>query len=899
MVARRWEPGQLEALRAAVDNAAAGRTTVVVIEGEAGLGKSSLLEQLTELAAGFAVVSGEGVESSTAEPYGMLARCGVDLAVSGGGRLGPELAAQRLRELIDAHPGPTLLIVDDAQWADPESIEVIVDVVARAMGDPLLVAIGTRPVAPDGSPRWAARPDRLTRVDLTGLGRAAAVDLIHELRPEIDTDTADAVWRHTGGNPLYLTLLVQEYGRELARMPVLPAPAAFAATVAAKLARLPGDCVEVAQAVAVLGAGWVSMLDVAELSGLGTVVDAMQRLLDDGLLQLRRATPVDTVRIPHGLIRAAVYQDTPIARRQALHAAAAGIVTGRAAVLDHRVAASGRYDEELAVDLEAYARGLHQQLSHRLAAYYWRAASALSRRPAERERRWLEALFETVLSGDRAGVRAELPEVAQAEDAGRRALVEGALAQWERHPLDAVAILSDVLEQVAEIDSATRYRLLVLLAWASVQASGGSEGIQAALDAAALLEPKDPALRRFTVLCRGQLVARRGDLAELHAIEGDLPENPVLVPLAATELLAWRGVLGAGAGRFKPAIADLGELIARMQKGQTSFGGGAFHALLGLAQWFDGQWSLARVNLTLAGELSPGYPHPTAAALAPLLAVMSADDEAVAESTRSARALLAHLPWPEAVDHLDVVEVIAAHAAGRGDGVRYDSLRPTVQAVGTGTIRKSVVWLTHAAQAAIWAGDLTDAELCAHAVQNGAAQVGWAEPIAQWLLGLIAEARGKGAVALGHLRTALAGNAAAVPLYRAHVLSDHARVAQILGDPAAAGRSLEQALAGYRDLGAGTYVERIEALKLISPPPQGGSLRSAPVLAFSNRERDVLALVSEGLSYAQIARDLFITQKTVGYHLGNIYAKANVRSRHELTELVRREPALFGLSAAG
>ena len=50
------------------------------------------------------------------------------------------------------------------------------------------------------------------------------------------------------------------------------------------------------------------------------------------------------------------------------------------------------------------------------------------------------------------------------------------------------------------------------------------------------------------------------------------------------------------------------------------------------------------------------------------------------------------------------------------------------------------------------------------------------------------------------------------------------------------------------------------------------------------------------MSYTQIARTLFITQSTVSYHLGRIYAKANVKSRHQLTELVRSHPEAFGVS---
>jgi DNA-binding CsgD family transcriptional regulator len=110
-----------------------------------------------------------------------------------------------------------------------------------------------------------------------------------------------------------------------------------------------------------------------------------------------------------------------------------------------------------------------------------------------------------------------------------------------------------------------------------------------------------------------------------------------------------------------------------------------------------------------------------------------------------------------------------------------------------------------------------------------------------------------------------------------------------MGDPKAATQSLEIAAAGYQRLGADGYLERVNELR------QRTAAAAGPKLSLSDRERDVLTLVSAGMSYAQIARDLFITQSTVSYHLGNIYAKANVSSRHQLTALVRSDPTLFGL----
>jgi DNA-binding CsgD family transcriptional regulator len=55
----------------------------------------------------------------------------------------------------------------------------------------------------------------------------------------------------------------------------------------------------------------------------------------------------------------------------------------------------------------------------------------------------------------------------------------------------------------------------------------------------------------------------------------------------------------------------------------------------------------------------------------------------------------------------------------------------------------------------------------------------------------------------------------------------------------------------------------------------------------SDRERDVVTLLLEGLSYPQIARELYVTRSTVAFHLSNAYAKTGATSRHELVQLVR------------
>lgn len=67
-------------------------------------------------------------------------------------------------------------------------------------------------------------------------------------------------------------------------------------------------------------------------------------------------------------------------------------------------------------------------------------------------------------------------------------------------------------------------------------------------------------------------------------------------------------------------------------------------------------------------------------------------------------------------------------------------------------------------------------------------------------------------------------------------------------------------------------------------------------LSLTGRERDVLTLVVDGLSYTQIAAELFVTRSTVAFHLGNIYAKTGVTSRHQLIAVIRQDPTALRAS---
>jgi DNA-binding CsgD family transcriptional regulator len=891
----RWDQAVLTEVAAALTQARAGQPGTLLVEGEPGIGKSSLLNEIMSRGSDFTHLLAEGVETAATTPYALLAQLDVD---AGSGDLPMTLtsAGQKLRQVLDRHAerGPVLLVVDDLQWADPESVDTLVDVIGRATGDALLLVVGSRELDPDQLPRWRrwiSRPGRVRSIHLSGLSLANAIESVRDLRPATSTDLARALWEHTAGHPLYLRELISEYdGAELATMGVLPAPAEFARTVTARLSRVSPAARELAQTLGVLGTGWTNLRYVAVVADVADPGPPIQELLEVGLAVVRSNTSGDLVRPAHAVMRSAIYQSTSIVARRRLHSRAAERAANPSAALEHRVAAAGQYDDDLAADLETHALTLHEHRAYRQAAHYLNAASTVTSGIAERQRRWLESLFETMLAGDRTIVRNAVADVEQATDEVRRDLVLGMLAIWEQRPFEGLEILTPWAGGKVDGDLRTSYRIEALLAWGGMHAGVPEAEIGDALRRAAEVGVEDPALRRLARIVAGQLAGRHvDDIDQLPGL-GDLPANPAAVPADRTELLAWRGTVRSAAGQFNLAITDLTEATDRIQRGLHEVGGGTFHAMLGYAHWFRGNWPMARLNFRIAVDFGSEVPHPVVRSMLPLVAIGEGRLDDADEALDVARRTVQRTPWHEAVNALTTSEIVRRHAAERPtQGLDYTPIRSAVRETREGTTRRPVIWHAHAALAATWFGELDDAGW--NLARVAAVPVDWAPGISDWLSGLIAEAAGDRHTALTHLRDATMSDLTELPLYRAHAHVDHARLALLLGDPAASSRSLELAGDLYRNLGAATYLERVNALRAES------TTNDAVRYGLSDRERDVVTLLTSGMSYVQIARALFITRSTVSYHLVNTYAKTNVTSRHELTQLAHDNPAAFGLTA--
>jgi len=888
-----WQDEQLNAISAALEAARSGQPTVLSVLGKPGMGKTSLLREIATRASGFNVLQADGQQSAYREPFDLLRQLGVRSL--GGIYRDPLVAAQGLRDLVDtlSPTGPVLIGVDDLQWADQESVESLYWLVHRAYGDRLLVVLGSRPEGPGSTGAWRRLIHQASRgpaLWLTGLSFEQAAAAVLAVDPSADPDAIRRLWDHCSRSPFHLDSLLRQYGfSELAAMRSLPAPSELAARTKAELSGYPLDVVALVHASAVLGYGWQALPRLAAIGQVDDPAGAREALVEAGLLVARAPDMTSPLRTSHALARAAIYQSIPYARRRQLHLRAAGQAGTVMESLEHRVAAADHYDDALAAELELAAQTAHGAGDFGQAGQMFRWASELSNDAAIRNRRWLDAVIDMILARDVAWVRQQLPAVLSAPDLARRAVVHGLMFGVEKRWLDAWATYTAVSQAVLDqAESVVRYRLLVLTAWSMICAGRDLEELAQLLTRAANELTPDRALIGNVIFARGMLGLRRSDTAALDETFDSIPARSSDTPLQLTYKLAWRGSVHAFWGNAAASEADLAEVTTRIRTGVGDNSDGVYSGLLAFARWLNGSWNLADVEMRIALDHVVGQPHPMLRAIEPLLHAGRGDFVQADKKLREAADVLEVMPWREPV-HLYVISYVARLHAGADPAARKMGLRRLRTVFGDSILTvpgfTGSLWIVHLAIAGIWAGDLDRAGELTRQSERQPHPPRWMAWVPAWVRGLAAETAGATGPARMQLDAAVAGFTDDLPLYRAHVLADHARVAARQHDDAAARRSLDAAGQLYRVLGAVPYLARLNET---ADRPRSGSLVEVDALsALSDRERDVATLLVSGLTYAQIARDLYVTRATVGFHTGRIYAKTGVTSRAELIDLVR------------
>jgi DNA-binding CsgD family transcriptional regulator len=905
-----------------LDGARKSRSAALVISGEAGVGKSALLEDACQQASDMRVLRGSGVESEANLPFatlhqvvrpvlGLLDRLPEPQAEALRGALGLAAAGGDDRFLVSlaalsllseaAEEEPLLCLVDDAHWLDDASADALVFVARRLRAEGVVMLFACRE---GGSRRF--EPRGLPELRLAGLDAAAAGALIDQqagvrLSPEI----RERLIADTAGNPLALIELSstlspgQLSGAEpvlgpipvstrverafLERVRRLPVPTQTLLLVAA--ADESGDLATVLRAAAELGAG-------------GEALDAAEQ---SGLVQIRGGK----VELRHPLVRSAVYQGAPLSMRRTAHAALASVLRG-AVDADrrawHRAAASIVPDASVVEELERAAERARRRSAFAAASLAFERTAALTEDDHERAQRLIAAGEDAWQGGhiqrSRMLLQRARPLTADPIERADIARFLGLIEMTDGVPADACHDLITAAREVAPLDGE---RALQLLSIASVSAIYGGKR-ELATEVAALardLPLRDTPLARLLVEfllgldahCRGdfRVAAMRFRVALAQRIDH---EDEALAANPAWLLFAGRAAIYLGddeaivrAVRSAAARARAGGLLGVLS-----------HILprLAYADLWAGRWASALAHTREGLEL--GHEHQQQYLIADQLGVLAlvlahrGEEEECRSRAAEAREVASAHRFAPPMEFTDWALTLLELGLGRAQ----EAFRRARQITAT---LLSLLAALDRIEAAIRAGERESARewLASFEPWAESLEVPWARAIALHCGALLAD---DDADAECRFRQALAIHADSTrPFERARTELAFGEFLRRSRRRVEARQHLRAALDQFESLGATLWAERAR----VELRASGQTARKRDPSARADltaQELQIARFVADGLSNRDVAARLFLSPRTIDFHLRNIFRKLEISSRVELARLELGDEALNTLVAS-
>lgn len=939
---------ELARLASALQAAREGSGRLLVVEGPAGIGKSSVLEAacvagreqgclvLDAVAGEFERDMSFGVVRRIFEPMlrGVSAR---DLRrqFAGAAALARPLllpsarTAEHQAEQASVLHGlywlaanlsdqqPLVLCVDDVQWCDPASLAWLLYLARRLSDLPVFVLLAVRSgeAQRQGGTLAALVESALDRrITLAPLSEQATGELVRQRWTKADDEVCRACFEVTRGNPFLLSELLRAIDAEkpsdgpaLAERVCRLTPDAVSRSVIARLRRLPGEAAAVAYALAVMGgrADPRELLALAELEaepGL-RAIDALEQE------QIAAGRPVQFI---HPLVATAIYGELSPARRSLQHARAARMLAGAGADAS-RVASHVLHSEPAG---DRWAVDVLRQA----------AADATRDGSPQTAARWLNrALVEPPTAADRPLVLHELgaaelragPPANGAESAAESHLAEAvrtaaeprarALAAidwgdalWAAHRYrDAVQAFARGIDAVRDHDGELALRIEAHLA-----AAGRLDLETCRLVSRRLEQVREPPATAGGRLIAGVLAVDRAlagqpagaviALAERMLAGGSLPSGQIAaqIPLFATNALLW-------CDRFEQSRRLLDEMISG---GRTN---GSVRTVLiafcwrGLVSHRTGALSEAIGDLATAVELAAEHGSSSPVVTQSFLAeaLLDAGDVAGASDTIAAitppTVLPGYIGWnyflyARGMLHaarLDLREAIDDFLACGVRQEQWEAPNPSV-----------IPWRSQAALAYHALGhdaparDLASAELDLARRFGAPRAVG----IALRALGLCDTGK-RQRPRLQDAVAVLEGSPAR--LERARALTDLGSSLRRANQRAAAREPLHRALEIATDCGATPLVERARK-ELLATGARPRKVPRTGVDALTPVERQAATMAAQGLSNPQIAQLLFISRKTVEKRLGDAYRKLNIHTREALTTALATSSAAPAGAAA-
>jgi ATP/maltotriose-dependent transcriptional regulator MalT len=625
---------------------------------------------------------------------------------------------------------------------------------------------------------------------------------------------------------------------------------------------------------------------------------AIEPAVASGLVDWWPEEPSCPVAIRHLLVRDAIYAGISAARRRALHARAASVVS-ESASWEHLVASLDRPDEGLAAELEHLARNEAAEGRLAVAATHLQWASDISPARADRERRLLTAALHLTLTEDTRGL-ALRPAVETTAPSPLRSCVLGMMALSSGRSGEAQLLFSEALAQARNDPNSQPLAAMIASRLAHVYALLG-EGEKAhasarwALDTGCLNAASASQTRTLIAVGTSHMVGPRDALATL----GHLDADPARVGPADADGLAFRGVFRLLAGDLGQAVSDLTASLKLARKGATLTWGLRAYCYLALAQYLAGAWDEAL--LTAEQGFSAAAIHGRRFEV-PLLHMAAgcvpAGRGAAGEAERHAslaEEAAASLDYGQERVYAAMARALACQASGDYPGMAA-ALGPWRDdaALDSRTRLYAVLWRPLLAEGLIGSGQTEQAAAVVDQLRAASGQIGYLQPALAWLDGWLAEQQDRPEEARRIYQRGEDTASTQSPVYTAQLLLASGQLLRRTGNRRDAVERLRRANALFLGLRAAPFIARTEeelAICRLHGTPATGQ---QSVLALTSRETQVAHLAGKGLSNPEIAAELFISRKAVEYHLGHIYAKCGLQGRQQLRRFVEQWPQTAG-----
>jgi DNA-binding CsgD family transcriptional regulator len=924
---------ELELLTGLIREVARGRGSSVLIEGEPGIGKSALVRAAVERApeAGCQVFWGAGDELGQALPLlpfldglqvrepstnprrNTIVRLLRGEAAADRGTDVPAVLAEQLLALVAEQYAvrPTILVIDDLQWADQASITLWGRLARSARQVPLLLVGMMRP-APQRDDLLALRRvvDDAARLQLTGLGGVALADLVADLAGGKPDGNLMGLADGAAGNPLYLTELFAALARSsgltvteagAAELVGGSAPSSLSAAIADRLGFVTGPVREVLRAAALLGTDF-AVPDLAIVLGrsVADLIPAVDEACAVGVL----AESGHGLGFRHPLIRAALYDDMPAPVRAAWHRDA-GRALAEAGAPPDRVArqmlraVAGPGDATEPVDewmldwlahtadpLVAQAPGVAAELLTRAVA----SSPADSAQHGRLASRLADALYRI---GDREA----------AEQVANRALEHAAepdllvdlhwtLAQCRMlagFSAESLATLDRALASPG-ISARDRARLLVLatrthMSLGAVETAG--RVATSALEAASAAG--DNWAMGWALLMMALVTAVQGNVTDsLPLFDRALAvtqSDPALTDLRLLLQINKAVTLG-NLDRYKEALAVAGQARHLADQVGTTFRLAQAHAALGQLLFQTGRWEDA---LAEVGMVHEDLKEPAVAGCDLGIAAVISFHRGEVGAARGR--LAAAAPHAERLGHRLITSLALARSLDfEHDGALPEALAALTDAFDGSTeeVEEIEDLLPDAVRLAAGTGDLGTAQALAGQTAALAAEseIPHRQANALYCRGLLDHDAPRLLAAAEHY------DDADRPLLRAKALEAAAGEFVDADDRSQAREAFTQAVEVYAALGAAADISRVQATfraRGIRRGPHAKHRRARSGWdSLTATEIKIAAFVEEGLSNPEIAARLLLSRRTVATHVSHILKKLDVHSRIDIA----RESAL-------